>query len=72
VKKLALILALMLVPCTAFGLQMMDETAMDAVTGQSGVHIAFDDVQLFLNIEKLAWIDCDGLSTEADAMGSSP
>lgn len=69
-KKLALILALLLVPCTAFGLQMMDETAMDGITGQSGVHIAFDDVQLFLNIERLAWIDCDGLSSSAQTFNS--
>ena len=69
-KKLALILALMLIPCTAFGLQMLDENAMDSITGQSGVHIAFDDIQIFLNIEKMAWIDCDGLTTEAQAMNS--
>jgi hypothetical protein len=60
-KKLALILALMIIPCTAFGLEMLNDDAMDQVTGQSGVHIAFDDVQMFINIEKLAWIDCDGL-----------
>ena len=60
-KKLALILALMLIPCTAFGLQMLDDSTMDGITGQSGVHIALDDVQLFINIEKMAWIDCDGL-----------
>ena len=64
-KKLALILAFMLIPCAAFGLEMLDDSAMDAVTGQSGVHIAFDDLQMFLNIEKLAWIDCDGLTTSA-------
>lgn len=62
-KKLALILAFMLIPCTAFGLQMLDDTAMDSITGQSGVHISVDDVQMFINIEKLAWIDCDGLDT---------
>jgi hypothetical protein len=71
-KKLALILAFMLIPCAAFGLQMLDDSAMDAVTGQSGVHIAFDDVQMFINIEKLAWIDCDGLTSNghSDAAGS--
>ena len=59
-KKLALILALMLIPCTAFGLQMLDDNAMDQITGQDGVSIAIDDVQLFIDIEKLAWVDCDG------------
>jgi hypothetical protein len=59
-KKLALILALMLIPCAAFGLEMLDNNAMDEITGQGGVNIAVDDVQLFINIEKMAWIDCDG------------
>jgi hypothetical protein len=71
-KKLALILALMLVPCTAFGLEMLNDNAMDQVTGQSGVAIAFDDVQMFLNIERLAWVDCDGfeMGTAGMPMGT--
>jgi len=59
-KKLALILALLVIPCAAFGLEMMNDNAMDQVTGQSGVSIAVDDIQLFINIEKMAYIDCDG------------
>jgi hypothetical protein len=59
-KKLALILALMLIPCTAFGLEMLNDTTLDSVTGQAGVDIAMDDIQIFMNIEKMAWIDCDG------------
>jgi len=62
-KKLVLILALMLIPCAAFGLEMMSDSTMDGVTGQAGVWIAADDIQLFINIEKLAWIDCDGFSS---------
>ncbi len=62
-KKLALILAFMLIPCTAFGLEMLNDDAMDSITGQSGVSIAFDDIQIFVNIEKLAWIDCDGFTS---------
>ena len=69
-KKLALILALMLIPCTAFGLEMLNDDAMDQVTGQSGVAIAFDDVQLFLNVDKFAWIDCDGFSTHSNFGGT--
>lgn len=64
-KKLALILALMIIPCSAFGLEMLNDSSMDSITGQSGVSIAVDDVQLFLNIEKLAWIDCDGINSSA-------
>jgi len=62
-KKLALILALMLIPCTAFGLEMMTDNAMDNVTGQAGVSIAADDIQIFLNVERFAWIDTDGYGT---------
>jgi hypothetical protein len=62
-KKLALILALMIIPCTAFGLEMLNDSTMDNVTGQAGVAIAMDDIQIFMNIEKLAWIDCDGFNS---------
>jgi len=62
-KKLVLILALMIIPCSAFGLEMLNDTTMDGITGQAGVNIAFDDVQIFMNIEKLAWIDCDGFTS---------
>jgi len=66
-KKIALILALMMViPCSAFGMQMLNNASMDQITGQSGVSIAFDDVQAFINIDKLAYIDSDGLSTVSD------
>ena len=62
-KKLALILAFLLVPCMAFGMEMLTDGDMDQVTGQSGVTIAFDDVQLFVNIDRMAYIDCDGFNT---------
>jgi uncharacterized protein DUF6160 len=62
-KKLALILALLIIPCTAFGLEMLSDSSLDEVTGQAGVNIAVDDIQLFLNIEKMAWIDCDGFDS---------
>jgi len=69
-KKLALILALLIIPCTAFGLEMLNDSSLDGVTGQAGVWIAADDIQLFINIEKLAWIDCDGFSSwEGKACG---
>jgi hypothetical protein len=59
-KKLALILALLVIPCTAFGLEMLNDASLDGVTGQAGIDIAMDDIQIFMNIEKMAWIDCDG------------
>lgn len=62
-KKLALILALMIIPCSAFGLEMLNDSTMDGITGQAGVNIAMDDIQMFINIEKLAWIDSDGFAS---------
>jgi hypothetical protein len=62
-KKLALFLALMLIPCSAFGLEMLTDNAMDEVTGQAGVSIGFDDIEIFMNVDRFSYIDCDGLST---------
>ena len=64
-KKLALILALIIIPCSAFGMQMLDDNSMDSITGQSGVSIAFDDIQLFINIDTMAYIDSDGLQSSS-------
>lgn len=69
-KKLALFLAFMLIPCTAFGLEMLSDNALDEVTGQSGVSIAFDDIQLFLHVDSFAYIDCDGYSTNSNYGGT--
>jgi hypothetical protein len=65
-KKLVVILAaLLLVPFSAFGLEMLQDDAMGDVTGQAGVHIAVDDVQMYLQIDKMAYVDNDGyLSVE--------
>jgi hypothetical protein len=59
-KKLALILALMIIPCTAFGLEMLTDNNLDAITGQDGVSITADDIQLFLNVDLFAYADTDG------------
>lgn len=59
-KKLALFLAIMLIPCTAFGLEMLTDSSMDNITGQDGVSIVADDIQLFLNVDLFAYIDADG------------
>jgi hypothetical protein len=59
-KKLALILAFMLIPCAAFGLEMLTDNTMDNITGQDGVTIIADDIQLFLNVDLFAYVDADG------------
>lgn len=42
---------------------MLTDNALEDVTGQAGVSIAVDDIQLFLNIGKIAYIDCDGFDS---------
>jgi hypothetical protein len=59
-KKLALLLALMIIPCTAFGLEMLTDNSLDTITGQDGVTIMADDIQLFLNVDLFAYVDTDG------------
>jgi len=64
-KKLALILAMLLViPGAAFGLEMLNDSALDNVTGQSGVNIVFDDIEMFINIDKMSYVDTDGFASE--------
>lgn len=64
-KILAVAAILMLVPFTAFGMQMMADTALDDVTGQAGVSISIDNVQMDMSIEYLSWGDGDGLGGSA-------
>jgi hypothetical protein len=45
-KKLAIILALLLVPMTAFGMDTISDTDLDSVTGQAGVSIALNSIQI--------------------------
>lgn len=70
-KKIAMLVAmLMIIPCAAFGMEMLDNNTMDSITGQSGVAIAMDDLQLFLSIDKMAYIDADGFNTYQNYGGS--
>ena len=45
-KKLAIFLALMLVPMSAFGMDTISDSDLDAVTGQAGVSIALNSIQI--------------------------
>jgi hypothetical protein len=45
-KKLAIILALLLVPMTAFGMDTISDSDLDTVTGQAGVSIALNSIQI--------------------------
>lgn len=46
-KVLALAVAMLLIPFTAFGLEMMSDGDMASITGQSGVAISVDNVQVY-------------------------
>jgi hypothetical protein len=65
-KILAIVAVMMLVPFTAFGMEMMADTALEDVTGQAGVSITIDNVQMDFAMDYLSWGDGDGLggSTE--------
>jgi len=60
-KVLAIIAIVMLVPFTAFGMQMMADTALEDVTGQAGVSISIDNVQMDFQMGYLGWGDSDGI-----------
>lgn len=60
-KVLAIAAIVMLVPFTAFGMQMMADTALEDVTGQAGVSISIDNVQMDFQMDYLSWGDGDGL-----------
>ena len=64
-KKLVLITVfMMLMPCSAFGMQMLSNSSMDKITGQSGVSIAVDDLQIYMHIDTIMYIDKDGVSPQ--------
>jgi len=66
-KVLAIIAIVMLVPFTAFGMEMMADTALEDVTAQAGVSIAIVDVNMDMSINNIAWGDID-TSTAAGNM----
>lgn len=66
-KIFAIAVAVMLLPFTAFGLEMVTDDVLSDVTGQAGVSIAVDDIKLFQRIESLMYTDTDGLAGPDDA-----
>jgi hypothetical protein len=58
-KKLAIFLALMMVPFSAFAMDVISDSEMEAVTGQTGVDIAVIDMSLDLEVMNFSWSDSD-------------
>lgn len=59
-KILAMAAVLMMVPFSAYALEMLTEDVLDEVTGQAGVSIAVDDVKIYQHITSLSYTDSDG------------
>jgi hypothetical protein len=58
-KKLAIILALLLVPMAAFGMDTISDSDLDAVTGQAGVSIALNSICIQNSAGTTAYGDVD-------------
>ena len=46
-KKVLAIALMLLIPCTAFGMDVLTVDEMAEITGQSGVAISADDIKIF-------------------------
>jgi hypothetical protein len=58
-KKLAIILALLLVPMTVFGMDTISDSDLDAVTGQAGVSIALSSICIQNSAGTVSYGDVD-------------
>jgi hypothetical protein len=76
-KKLAIILALMLIPMTAFGMDTISDTDLDSVTGQAGVTIALNSIQIqtsggttsYGDADSSRWVSIVGQRTSTRTIG---
>ena len=59
-KFLAIAIVLMMVPFSAFSMEMISDADMDDVTGQAGVTIALDNITIYQRIDGLSYTDTDG------------
>jgi hypothetical protein len=58
-KKLAIILALLMVPAFAFGMDTISDSDLDAVTGQAGVSIALNSICIQTSAGTTSYGDAD-------------
>jgi hypothetical protein len=76
-KKLAIFLALMLIPMSAFGMDTISDSDLSAVTGQAGVSIALNSIQIersggttsYGDVDQSKWISITGLNTSVTTYG---
>jgi hypothetical protein len=76
-KKLAIILALLLIPMTAFGMDTISDSDLDAVTGQAGVTIAINSICIqntsgttsYGDVDQGKWISIVQVGTRTRTIG---
>ncbi|MHC4753170.1 MAG: DUF6160 family protein, partial [Planctomycetota bacterium] len=56
---MCIVAALMMVPFSAFSMDIISDSELEDVTGQTGVSITYYDILLDLDIMNLAWGDTD-------------
>ena len=76
-KKLAIILALLLVPAMAFGMDTISDQDLNNVTGQAGVSIALTSIRIensggttsYGDADSSKWVSIVGLTTSSRTIG---
>jgi hypothetical protein len=69
-KKLLAILFVLMIPAMAFSMDVITDSEMEQVTGQSGVAIMADDMKFFIDIDYIRWTDPDGFGASAQSPGA--
>ena len=76
-KKLAIILAILMIPAFAFGMDTISDSDLDAVTGQAGVSIALTSIQIqtsggttsYGDADSSNWLSIAGLNSSTRTIG---
>ena len=76
-KKLAIILAILMIPAFAFGMDTISDSDLEAVTGQAGVSIALNSIQIetsggttsYGDADQSKWVSIVGLRTSVRTIG---
>jgi hypothetical protein len=76
-KKLAIILAVLLVPMMAFGMDTISDNDLNEVTGQAGVSIALTSIRIensggttsYGDVDQSKWVSIVGINTSVRTIG---
>lgn len=70
-KKLAIFLAIMLIPFSAFALDTISDNDLDSVTGQAGVSIFTNSIQIVKTAVTTTYTDSNGAGDNAGSTGAA-